>query len=245
MQDDSPKTITQRLLAALQEDEFVLYTQAITPLEPGAETRAFQEIFIRFREEDAKMLPPGSFFPLLEEYRMLRYLDRWVVNRLARWVRNALKLLPDWEMPRYNVNISDETLLDDKFAPYLMQYVEKSYLSGGVLGFDISFSSALEHREPLRRLLSQVRPHGCTLTLAGYEENESSLDLVLDLKPEFVKINATSVNPARVAAINQKCHSLNVMTIAEYVENEKVLEHLRRSKTDFAQGYAVSPVEEL
>ena len=69
MQDDSPKTITQRLLAALQEDEFVLYTQAITPLEPGADSRAFQEIFIRFREEDAKMLPPGSFFPLLEEYR--------------------------------------------------------------------------------------------------------------------------------------------------------------------------------
>ena len=73
--------ITERLLSALQEDEFVLYAQAILPLVPQTDARAFNEIFIRFKEEDEKLLPPGSFFPMLEEVGMLPYLDRWVVNR--------------------------------------------------------------------------------------------------------------------------------------------------------------------
>ena len=84
------KDITDRLLSALQEDEFVLHSQAILPLIPQTDGRGFNEIFIRFQEEDEKLLPPGSFFPMLEEVGMLPFLDRWVINRLARFVRAGL-----------------------------------------------------------------------------------------------------------------------------------------------------------
>ena len=87
---DLEKDITRRLMAALQQDEFLLYAQSIIPLVPQRQDLPFQEIYVRFREEDAKLLPPGTFFPVLEECHMLPYLDRWVVNRLARWVRAGL-----------------------------------------------------------------------------------------------------------------------------------------------------------
>ncbi|MEO8009901.1 MAG: EAL domain-containing protein [Betaproteobacteria bacterium] len=77
----------------------MLYSQKIVPLAPQPGDREFQEIFVRFKEEDAKLLPPGTFFPLLEECRMLPYLDRWVVNRLARFVRNGQKFKRDWGAP--------------------------------------------------------------------------------------------------------------------------------------------------
>ena len=242
---ETQRDIADRLMAALQQDEFVLYTQSIVPLVPQRDDRAFQEIFVRFKEEDAKLLPPGTFFPVLEECRLLTYLDRWVVNRLARFVRSGLKFLPDWKIPRYNVNLSDETLADPKFGEYALKYVDNSYLSGGVLGFEISCDSAMANREPLLRLMAKLRPYGGNLTIAGFDGSDAMLAKLKTLEPNFVKISALTVDPAKVSEINRMCHSLRARTIAENIENARVLEHLRRCKVDFGQGFEISPVEAL
>jgi len=239
------KEIADRLIAALQQDEFVLYSQNIVSLVPQPDERPLQEIFVRFKEEDAKLLPPGTFFPVLEECRLLPYLDRWVVNRLARFVRSGLKFKPDWNIPLYNVNLSDETLVDPKFGEYVLQYVDDSYLSGGALGFDISWDSAMANREPLHRLMAKLRPYGCTLTVAGFDGNKALLEVLKPFEPDFVKISATTVDPAKVPEINRMCHSVGAKTIAEHVENARVLDHLRRCKVDFGQGFGISPVEPL
>jgi EAL domain-containing protein (putative c-di-GMP-specific phosphodiesterase class I) len=244
-EQDTDKDIAGRLIAALQQDEFVLYTQSIVPLVPQRDPHPFQEVFVRFREEDAKLLPPGTFFPVLEECRMLPYLDRWVVNRLARWIRSALKFKPDFKIPHFNVNLSNETLDDPKFADYVLKYVDDSYLSGGVLGFDISCASAIANRAPLQRLMADLRRYGCTLTVAGFDGSEALVTELETLEPDFVKISATSVDPARVSEINRMCRGLGARSIAEHVENSRVLEHLRRCKIDYAQGFEISPVEAL
>ena len=245
MEAESEKDIAERLMSALQQDEFVLYKQKIVPLAPQPGDREFQEIFVRFKEEDAKLLPPGTFFPLLEECRMLPYLDRWVVNRLARFVRNGLKFKPDWGVPLFNVNLSEETLVDEKFGAYVLKYVDNSYLSGGGLGFDISCKSATANREPLRRLMAELRPHGCNLTIAGFDGSEVQLAELKALEPNFVKISALAIDPAKVSEINRMCHGIGAKTIAEHVENSRVLEHLSRCKIDFGQGFEISAVEAL
>lgn len=242
---ETERDIAARLISALQRDEFVLYTQSIVPLTSKGDDRAFQEIFVRFKEEDAKLLPPGTFFPVLEECGLLPYLDRWVVNRLARFVRNGLKFLPDWKIPRYNVNLSNETLADPKFSDYVLKYVDNSYLSGGALGFEISCDSAMANREPLRRLMTGLRPHGCDLTVAGFDGSEALLVELKAVEPDFIKISALNVDPAKVFEINRMCHSLRARTVAENIENARVLEHLRRCKVDFGQGFEISPVELL
>jgi len=245
MEPETEKDIAKRLMAALQQDEFVLYAQSIVPLVSQRDDYPFQEIYIRFREEDAKLLPPGTFFPVLEECHMLPYLDRWVVNRLARWVRGALRFKPDWKVPRCNVNLSDETLDDPKFADYVLKYVDDSYLTGGALGFDLSCESAVANRERLLRLIAELRPFGCNFTIAGFDGNEATLTQMEAFQPDFIKISATIIDPAKVADINRMCHGLGAKTIAEHVENSRVLEHLRKCKIDYGQGFAISPVEAL
>jgi EAL domain-containing protein (putative c-di-GMP-specific phosphodiesterase class I) len=239
------RDMTARLMAALQQDEFVLYAQSIVPLVAQGGEHPFQEIFVRFREEDTKLLPPGTFFPVLEECHMLPYLDRWVVNRLARWVRSGVKLKPDWKIPSCNVNLADETLNDPKFADYVHKYVDDSYLSGGILGFDISCTSALANRDALLHLIAGLRRYDCTFTLAGFDGSEKMLAELEAFEPDFIKISATNIDPAKVSEINRMCHGLGAKTIAEHVENARVLEHLRKCKIDYAQGFAISPVDTL
>ncbi len=245
MEAESPKDIADRLIAALQKDEFVLYTQSIIPLGVPLKQRPFREIFVRFKEEDAMLLPPGTFFPVLEECHLLPYLDRWVVNRLARWIRSALRVRADWEVPRCNVNLSSETLLDMAFGGYVGKYVVNSFLAKGAVGFEVTWESALTNAASLRRLMAELRPHGCCFTLSAVDGSGESLAAMNAFTPDFVKMSATSVDPLKVPEIQRRCLQLRSKTIVEHVENEQVLEHLRRSKIDYAQGFHISPVEPL
>jgi len=239
------KDITSRLLSALQADEFLLYAQAIVPLVPQTDERALHEIFIRFKEEDERLLPPGSFFSVLEEAGMLPFLDRWVVNRLARHVRAGLKVNELWNVPRYIVNLSDQTFSDEHFGEYVLKYVDDSYLSAGTLGFDISCDSAMANREQLLALMQQLRPHGCTLAVAGTDGSLAMPAKLKDFQPEFIKISAIDLDPSKVHEINRRCHDLGAQTIVEHVEDDRVLDHLRRCKIDFAQGFRSAKVEPL
>jgi EAL domain-containing protein (putative c-di-GMP-specific phosphodiesterase class I) len=236
------KSLVNRLIASLQRDEFVLYAQSIVPLAPQAGERPFQEIFVRFKEEDAKLLPPGTFFPVLEECKLLPYLDRWVANRLARWVRSAVGIKPDWVIPRNNVNLSEATLGDPDYGQYVCKYVDDSYLSDGALGFEIALDSAIAHEASLRKLMAKVRPFGCTLTLSGFDGIDASFAKLKGLTPEFIKISAANVAPAELSEIGQKCQAFGIKTIAEHVESSQMLQHLRQSKIDFAQGFEISAV---
>ena len=247
------KDLTDRLIAALQEDEFVLYAQTIIPLAKKGDERPFQEIFVRFKEEDAKLLPPGSFFPALEECHLLPYLDRWVVNRLMRWIHHGVSIKPDWRIPRNNVNLSNATLVDPNFGKYVLGHVDESYLSDGTLAFEIGWDGAMEHQEALRRLVAELGARGCWFTLSGFDGSEPAFAELKSLAPNFVKISPKMIgsldslvaNAAKLAEINRRCHLLGAKTVAEQVENSNVLEQLRRTKIDFAQGFAVSPVQPL
>jgi len=239
------KYLVDRLIAALQQDEFVLYAQTIMPVAPKRGERRFQEIFVRFKEEDTKLLPPGTFFPVLEECKLLPYLDRWVTNRLARWVRSAVSIKPDWPIPRNNVNLSEATLSDPGYGQYVRKYVDNSYLSGGALGFEIALEVAIAHEASLRKLMAEVRPFGCTLTITDFDGSDAPFLRLKGLTPEFIKISAANVAPSKLSEIARKCQALGIKSIAEHVESKQTLQHLRQSRIDFAQGFELSPVQPL
>lgn len=232
-------------MGALQHDEFVLHAQPIVPLSASRSERTFQEVFIRCKEEDAMKLPPGSFFPVFEECRLLPYLDRWVVNRLARWVRTRRNENAGWEAPRTNVNLSRETIIDPDFGRYVRQYAESSWLAKGAVGFEIPWDHALRNAASVRRLMGELRPCFCTFTLAGVDGSHESLAAMAALSPNYVKISSVSVDPAKVFDIQRRCHAAGCKTIAEHIENRVVLDHLKRAKVDFAQGFAISAVKPL
>jgi EAL domain-containing protein (putative c-di-GMP-specific phosphodiesterase class I) len=239
------KSIADRLVAALERDEFVLYSQSIIALFPKDTNSPFQEIFIRFKEEDVNLLPPGSFFPILDEHNLLPHLDRWVVNRLSRWVSGALSIKPDWVIPLSNINLSNATLADPDFGEYVHSCIDNSFLSNGALGFEVDCDNAKNHTATLQHLLKEVGPLGCSLTLTEFDGSETAFSTLKMFAPEFVKISASSVTPAKISEINRRCRALGTKTIVQYVESAESLDQLREMKIDFGQGLYLSPVQPL
>src|SRR5260370_3211949 len=129
MDDESTiqKSIAEKLIAALKTGGFVLYAQKILRLAASAGSeRPFQEVLVRFREEEEKLLPPGTFFPMLQEYRLLPYVDRWVVSRLASWIQESRGRERGWTVPTNGVNLSEDTLREPKFPDFVAHHIPNS-----------------------------------------------------------------------------------------------------------------------
>src|SRR5437879_10533004 len=137
MEDESTiqKNIADKLIAALKTGGFVLYAQKILAL--AGDAPPFQEILVRFKEEEEKLLPPGTFFPMLQEYRLLPYVDRWVVSRLASWVQESRAQKPGWAVPANGVNLSEDTLREPKFADFVAKNMQSAGLHKGTFSFDL------------------------------------------------------------------------------------------------------------
>jgi EAL domain-containing protein (putative c-di-GMP-specific phosphodiesterase class I) len=253
MEDESTiqKNLADKLISALKTGGFLLYAQKILPL-AGSE-RPFQEILVRFREEEEKLLPPGSFFPMLHEYRLLPYVDRWVVSRLAAWIQESRTRTLGWTVPTNGVNLSEDTLREPKFADFVAKNIENAKLPDEVFIFELSWDTALLHSEQLKGLQARLEPLGCRFTFAGFDGSEGSFNFLKVARPDFVKLTYGVVKDVgrglaaseKVEAINQKCHAMGIKTIAEFVESHEVLDQLRLIEVDFAQGLIIGGPQKL
>jgi EAL domain-containing protein (putative c-di-GMP-specific phosphodiesterase class I) len=130
------KGITEKLVSALKTGGFVLYSQRIAQLAPGS-ARPFQEVLVRFKEEEEKLLPPGTFFPMLQEYRLLPHVDRWVVGRLAAWIQESRAKKPDWIVPANGINLSEDTLREPKFGDFVIKTLQGAKVPEGTFTFEL------------------------------------------------------------------------------------------------------------
>jgi EAL domain-containing protein (putative c-di-GMP-specific phosphodiesterase class I) len=247
------KGIATRLIAALRQGEFVLYGQRIMPLAPRGGARPFREILIRFREEEEKLLPPGTFFPLLEEYHLLPYLDRWVISRLARLIADVRAAEPEGLVSCNGVNLSGDTLRDPGFADFTIRHIQNSRLPESAFIFEIGWDTAILWTQELQMLQAKLKPAGCRFALAGFDGSETSFGFLKTIAPDFVKlsygivkdINRSLDVSEKTKSINSRCQALGVKTIVEFVEDRDLLRHLRALDVDFAQGLGLSPPEPL
>ena len=246
------KEITNKLVSALKTGGFVLYSQTITQLSPGS-ARPFQEVLVRFKEEEEKLLPPGTFFPMLQEYRLLPHVDRWVVGRLTAWIEETRAKKPDWIVPANGINLSEDTLREPKFADFVVKTLQGAKLPAGTFTFELGWETALLNTEPLKNIQAQLKAPGCRFTLAGFDGSDGSFNFLKAVKPDFVKLTYGIVKDIgrslaaseKAESISRKCRALGIKTIAEYVETREVLDHLRIVEVDFAQGLIVSAPQRL
>ncbi len=239
--------LTERLVSALRRDEFILYGQAIAPLTPDERDRPFQEILIRFQEEEAKLLPPGSFLPVLEEYGLMPHVDRWVVNRICTWVRSALAIKPDWQVPQNSINLSAATLSDRSFAAFTCRHLRAAALPDGTMLFEVTCDCAVLQVKTLLGLMAQLRPAGCAFILARFDGGPEAFALLRRLAPEYVKLSPGLVRVLdqgkpgleRFDAINRECQALGTKTIAEHVESDRTIALLRELGVNFGQGFGI------
>jgi len=242
-----------KLIEALDRDRFVLYAQPIKLVASSTGNSDYQEIFIRFLDEEEKLLPPGGFFPILESYNLMSMLDRWVVNRVIRWLLAKRKTQGNWNAPRCGINLSNDSISDAEFSRFIKEQLQTSMAPPGKLAFEVSEADAGAHAITLKRLIAALKPLGCGFALTGYSGEFVPVELLQALGIDFVKIDShilTNIHPddsgfARAKSIHRTCQATGICTIGEFVEQPETLEKLKELGVDYAQGYGIARPEPL
>ncbi len=244
----------ERILAAIERNEFTLFCQLITPLGDGGAKH--YEVLIRLLEEENNMIPPGAFFPLAEEHGLLPQLDRWVVSNLLKWVAGHQRYRKSAGREAFFVNVAASTLSDPDFPDYVAQQLHKHGLNGDVLCFEITDTDLAAHRGDAEEFARSLKKAGCRLALSGFGRDRVSVEVLKNLPLDFIKIDGSlilqvlkdAVDLGKVVAINRVAHGIGLTTVAEMVEDDATVARLHGIKVDYAQGFGIArpiPLSEL
>ena len=241
-----------RVLAAIREDRLELYCQPIVSVAAPARAGEFVELLLRLRDEDGTLVPPGAFLPAAERYDLLPAIDRWVVaTAFAMLAPGYADGNPGGDL--YSINLSGASIGDETFLPFVRARLAGHQVPPEVVCFELTETVAITNLAVAVEFINELRALGCRFALDDFGNGLSSFAYLKNLPVDFLKVDGhfvrgiahDSIDRAMVEAVNRIGHEMGLRTIAEFVENQAILDCLRELGVDYAQGYALGRPEPL
>ena len=243
-----------RLNKGLQERSFLLFQQAIVPLEAHGATERHVEILLRMQGDEGLILP-GEFLGAAERYNLTCELDRWVVDTALASYADRRTEFEGAEIV-FSINLSGASLSDGRILPFVRDRLRYFGLSPTRFCIEVTETSAIANLGRIRRDMIELKKEGLRFALDDFGSGLSSYAYLKHLPVDYIKIDGSFVvdmfeepmNRAIVESINYLGHSMNLQTIAEFVETAEVQELVLAMGVDYAQGFALhrpEPLEKL
>jgi diguanylate cyclase (GGDEF)-like protein/PAS domain S-box-containing protein len=236
-----------RINHALEDDRFHLYCQPIAPITPIAYQGAHYELLIRMEGEDGQMVLPDLFLPAVERYDLATKLDRWVINTIFEWLGRRPERLKNLFLCA--INLSGRSLADCDVLDFVISQFDKCRIPPNKICFEVTETAAIANLSNASRFINALKKLGCRFALDDFGSGLSSFAYLKNLPVDFLKIDGVFVKGiaddpidfAMVKSINEIGHAMGKQTIAEFVENEVILDKLKRAEigVDYVQGYAI------
>lgn len=239
-----------RISAALDEGRFELYRMPIMPLQ-AQEQGEHYEILVRMRDETGKIVSPDHFIAAAERYNITPAIDRWVIENTFRWLVSEADERERLVMCA--INLSGQSLGDDKFLPYVIEQLSKSGLDASRICFEITETSAVGNISQANRFIRSLKALGCKFSLDDFGTGLSSFNYLKNFPVDYLKIDGSfvrgilhdNIDRAMVSSITEIGHLTGKLVIAEFAESTEIIQMLTTLGVDYAQGYGIAQPSRL
>ncbi len=235
---------------ALETDGFVLYGQPILDLKTDRIIR--YEVLLRLIGRDGKVIPPGAFLDVAEQFGLSGDIDRWVLGKV-------IEIISDSSVPgdiSFAVNLSPRSLTDGEILAMVTDEEKLSVIGPVRLVVEITETAAIYNIHIAKDFLRTMRQQGCEVAIDDFGTGFSSFYQLKNLDVDYLKIDGSfvrnlshdPVDEHLVLAMVHLASGLGKRTIAEFVEDGETLEILRKIGVDCAQGFYIGrprPLEEI
>jgi len=232
------------LRLALAENEFFLEYQPQMEVATGRITGL--EGLIRWQHPQLGLVPPNNFIRIAENTGLIIPIGEWVLRTACAQARKW----QDEGLPRVSVavNVSAAQFRHEGFVATVRKVLSETGLDPRYLELELTESLLLSNADVSLSVLRQLRTMGLSLAIDDFGTGYSSLSYLkqfpvskLKIDRSFVRDVATNADDAAITtAIISLAKNLNLLVVAEGVENEEQMSFLRAHRCDEIQGYYFS-----
>ncbi|MBL1141544.1 MAG: EAL domain-containing protein [Proteobacteria bacterium] len=238
-------SLISKLNNALKNDSFILYFQPIIDSK-NIKTNYF-EVLLRLKDDDS-IITPNIFIPVAERYAIMPKIDKWVVVQVIKLLEQK-----QYANCKFSINLSGASFEDEDIITFLSKKIKNNTALSESISFEVTETAAVTHIEGTADFMHSLLPYGVKFALDDFGTGFSSFAYLKHLPVDLIKIDGVFVkdiahdpaDQAMVRSINNIAHSLNKKTIAEYVENEEILDILKDIGIDYFQGYHLGKPDTL
>ncbi|WP_432980593.1 putative bifunctional diguanylate cyclase/phosphodiesterase [Dactylosporangium sp. CA-233914] len=231
------------LREAIQRRDIVVVFQPKLETATGVVVGA--EALARWHHPVHGFVPPDEFIPLAEHSGLIRPLTLHVLEvalrRCAAWRRMGHDM-------HVAVNLSPNSLQECELPDIVARLLGQAGVPAGALTLEITESSIMADPTGALVILDRLHALGVKLAIDDFGTGYSSLGRLRELPIHEMKIDRSFVqriavdhrDRAVVRSAVQLGHALDLMVVAEGVEDEQTLHHLRQEGCNLVQGYYIS-----
>lgn len=229
------------LRSAVENNELDVFYQPKVHAATGAVTGF--EALARWHHPEYGQISPLEFIALAEQTGVITHLTDLVLTRVCSDIKVGLL-----GQSRVSVNVSPIELGDPQTAGRLLDIVRQCEVSPQRIEVEIAESSVLKNLELTRSILSEWQSCGILVALDDFGTAYSSLNLLVAIPFDVIKIDRSFVldiqqapeNRAVVHAILQMAESMGKRVVAEGVETQEELDCLTALGCQEIQGFFFS-----
>jgi diguanylate cyclase (GGDEF)-like protein len=233
----------EKIETALEDNRFILHFQPILDIKSNKISHA--EALVRMIGLDGELIMPDSFIPTAEQSGLINQIDLAVLDlafktlRLLQQDNNPLKL---------SVNLSGKAFNNEPLINYLKEELSKNDIDAKKLILEVTETTAVANFNTAVQLMNDIKKTGAKFALDDFGVGYASFFYLRQLPVDYIKIDGSFIRTLEkhqedqvfVKAISEIAQLSGLKTVAEFVENQAILDLLEKYNIDYAQGYHIA-----
>jgi EAL domain-containing protein (putative c-di-GMP-specific phosphodiesterase class I) len=232
----------ERIQRALANDQLELYWQPILDLASNEISQ--YELLVRLRTEHGELLPPSAFLYVAERFGTILSIDSWVVRQAVALIAAQAEA---GCVLTLNLNISARSIGDPQLITVIDRALADAHIDPACLVFELTETAAIGNMEHAKTFTTELRSRGCRFALDDFGSGFGSFYYLKHLPFDYFKIDgdfirgfgANTTDQLVVEAIVGIAKGMGKKTVAEFVTDQHMVDRLRRSGVDYAQGFHI------
>lgn len=227
------------LIRAIENDEIYPYFQPIKPAN-SKNNLVIHELLMRINQ-DGRIVSAFEFIEIAEARGLINTMDLMVIEKAFKEIQRT-----QYEGILF-INLSPKSLIVGDFINKINAFVNKYDIQREKIVFEITERETVKNFSLLEKFVHNLKADGYKFAIDDFGSGFSSFHYIKKFPIDYVKIdgdfiiniNKDEKDRAFVNSIVTLAKELKIHTIAEFVENQEIVEILDELEIDYYQGYHI------
>jgi len=210
--------------------------------------KGYEEIFTRFTGSNHNVIPTDTVFAMAQRVDLSIKLEQLILQTVINLYRHKAD-----ENVRWGINITSAAIQNSSFIVWLERLLLRESNIAASLIFEMQEVVLDSNLVASKRVFDMLKRTGSRSAICNFGKGIGSFRLFKELKPDFVKVDASLISNIERDSANQQfvrmiidvAHRMDCYVIAEGIEHLEQKQILENMYIDGVQGFLIARPTEL